>query len=239
MQHIQLSALLPLAIAALTLFVLAKWAAPAWALILALALGITLTVVYGPAPTRSCRSSAAGSTRRVLRITHLAVLRQPARSRLQPEVRDVTWTPGGTVWSPSSSPCWFAWLKLVLSGPRSPPADRAPPGPAPPGAARHQHAGESRDCPARPGHSWARSRAWPAPAASAASSPGPAEGPGCRLCTSARRGGRHGGCGRRGPPPGMSGGYGRRRRPGTWTRCWRWRNARLSSATPGTSAAST
>ena len=49
MQHIQLSALLPLAIASLTLFVLAKWAAPAWALVLALALGVTLTVIYGPA----------------------------------------------------------------------------------------------------------------------------------------------------------------------------------------------
>jgi predicted benzoate:H+ symporter BenE len=32
-----------------TLFVLAKWAAPAWALVLALALGVTLTVIYGPA----------------------------------------------------------------------------------------------------------------------------------------------------------------------------------------------
>ena len=49
MQHIQLSNLLPLAIAGLTLFVLAKWAAPAWALVLALALGVTLTVIYGPA----------------------------------------------------------------------------------------------------------------------------------------------------------------------------------------------
>ena len=48
MQHIQLSDLLPLAVAALTLFALAKWAAPAWALVLALALGVTLAVIYGP-----------------------------------------------------------------------------------------------------------------------------------------------------------------------------------------------
>jgi hypothetical protein len=49
MQHIQLSTLLPLAIAVLILFALAKWTAPAWALVLTLALGITLTVIYGPA----------------------------------------------------------------------------------------------------------------------------------------------------------------------------------------------
>lgn len=47
MQNIQLSALLPLAIAVLILFALAKWAAPAWALVLTLAIGIALTVIYG------------------------------------------------------------------------------------------------------------------------------------------------------------------------------------------------
>ena len=47
MQHIQLSALLPLAIATLILFALAKRVAPAWAVVLTLAIGITLTVIYG------------------------------------------------------------------------------------------------------------------------------------------------------------------------------------------------
>lgn len=48
MQHVTLSALLPLAVSVLVLLALAKWAAPAWALILAVALGVTLAVIYGP-----------------------------------------------------------------------------------------------------------------------------------------------------------------------------------------------